>query len=278
MKNTTNKTETFELYLKREEKSGATVEKYVRDVGAFLLWAGKRELTRELVLEYKERLKDELAVSSVNSVISSLNCYFEFTGCAELKLKSVRVQKQIFARRERELTRTEYDKLLTAAKRRCDKRLYLLLQTICSTGIRVSELRYITVAAIARGQATIELKGKSRVILLPRELCKLLKRYVDEKKIKSGSIFVSKRGKALDRSNIWKMMKSLCADAGVAKSKVFPHNLRHLFARTYYAIERDIARLADILGHSSIETTRIYTMETGDVHRRQVERLGLLRC
>lgn len=270
--------EAFGSYLRSEEKSGATVEKYVRDVSVFLHWAGKRELTRELVLEYKERLKGELAVSSVNSAISSLNRYFEFTERAELRLKSVRVQRQIFARRERELSRGEYDKLLSAAKRRSDRRLFLLLQTICSTGIRVSELRYITVAAIARGQANIELKGKSRVILLPRELCKLLKRYVDDRKIKSGSVFVSKRGKPLDRSNIWKMMKSLCADAGVAKSKVFPHNLRHLFARTYYAIEKDIARLADILGHSSIETTRIYTMETGEIHRRQVERLGLLRC
>ena len=151
------------------------------------------------------------------------------------------------------------------------------MQTICACGIRVSELRYITMSAIKIGMAEINLKGKMRVIIIPDDLCKILKTYAKEQKISSGSIFVSKNGNPLDRSNIWKLMKALCDSADVPKNKVFPHNLRHLFARTYYSLEKDIVRLADILGHSSVETTRIYTMETGETHRRQIQKLGLLR-
>lgn len=176
------------------------------------------------------------------------------------------------------MSKTEYEKLLKAAKKKNNEQLNLLMQTICSTGIRVSELRAITVSSVKCRQATINCKGKMRVIILPNELCKMLMRYIKERNIISGPVFVTRNGKPLDRSNIWRLMKNLCDDAGVSKSKVFPHNLRHLFARTYYSIEKDIVRLADILGHSSVNTTRIYTMENGEIHRKQIQKLGLLRC
>ena len=193
-------------------------------------------------------------------------------------MKSLKIQKQVFASKDKELTKEEYDKLLDAARSKKNERLYLLMQTICSTGIRVSELKFITVAAVSSGVAEIRCKGKFRQVFLPKKLCKILTEYIRERKIKSGAVFISKNGKPLDRSNIWADMKKLCEVAGVSKDKVFPHNLRHLFARTYYSLQKDIVRLADILGHSNVNTTRIYTMEIGDVHRKQIERLGLLRC
>ena len=173
---------------------------------------------------------------------------------------------------------SEYERLLTAAKDKRNERLYYLMQTIASTGLRVSEIKYVTCDAVEKEQATISCKGKIRQIFLPRKLCKLLKEYIKKQNITSGTVFVSRNGKPLNRSNIWKMLKNLCETADVSKSKVFPHNLRHLFARTYYSIEKDIVRLADILGHSSVNTTRIYTMETGEVHRKQIEKMQLLRC
>lgn len=193
-------------------------------------------------------------------------------------MKSLKIQKQIFASKEKELTKAEYNRLLEAAKSRKNERLYLLMQTICSMGIRVSELRFVTVAAVNCGVADINCKGKLRRVFLPKALCKILAQYIKKQKIKSGSVFVTKNGKQLDRSNIWSDMKKLCEFAGVSKDKVFPHNLRHLFARTYYSLQKDIVRLADILGHSSVNTTRIYTMETGEAHKKQIEKLGLLRC
>ncbi len=269
--------EKFENYLIDEEKSSATKKKYMRDIRAFCKWCAGCELDKRKVLAYKEYLVNHFAPASANSVLSSLNSFFEFNQWYELKVKMLKIQKQIFAQKDKELTKAEYERLLSAAKAKSNERLYLLMQTICSSGIRVSELQHITVEAIKLKKATINCKGKMRVVILPTELCRMLTTYVKEKKITSGPVFITKTGKPLDRSTIWKMMKALCEHAGVSKHKVFPHNLRHLFARTFYTIQKDIVRLADILGHSSVNTTRIYTMETGEIHRRQIQKLGLLR-
>ncbi len=274
---TEDRIEAFRSFLIDEEKSTATLEKYVRDVKVFFKWHDGGELNKQAVLRYKEHLTKTFAPASVNSVLSSLNSFFEFCSWYGLKVKMLKIQRRIFANREKELTKAEYGRLLDAAKAKKNERLYYLMQTICSSGIRVSELKHITVEAVKARQATICCKGKMRVVILPRELCRMLTDYAKRKKITGGPVFVTKNGKPLDRSTIWKMMKSLCEDAGVMKDKVFPHNLRHLFARTYYSLQKDIVRLADILGHSSINTTRIYTMEAGDVHRRQIQKLGLLR-
>lgn len=268
----------FKTYLMNEEKSKATIEKYIRDTMAFLSWLAERELCKSSVLEYKERVMGLYAPRSVNSIISSLNAFFEFICRVDCKVKTLKIQKCIFADKEKELTKAEYNRLLTAAKNKNNDRLYYLMQTICATGIRVSELKYITTNAVHTGRAIINCKGKMRTVFLPKQLCRMLKEYIKRHKISAGSIFVTKTGRPIDRGNIWADMKKLCEDAGVSKDKVFPHNLRHLFARTYYSLEKDIVRLADILGHSSVETTRIYTMETGEIHRMQIEKMHLLRC
>lgn len=268
----------FKEYLIDEEKSKATIEKYIRDLTVFVCWLGGAELNKTMVLGYKEYIISKYAPASVNSILSSLNSFFDFIGEYGLKVKNLKIQKQIFAKNEKELTKAEYDRLLAAAKAEGNQKLNLLMQTICATGIRVSELKYITVEVLKDGRADVNMKGKMRVIIIPKELCRMLKKYAAEQKISSGSIFVTKTGRPLDRTNIWKLMKSLCESANVDKGKVFPHNLRHLFARTFYSIEKDIVRLADILGHSSVNTTRIYTMDTWEICRRQVQRLGLLRC
>ena len=261
-----------------EERADATVEKYLRDVKAFMLWLADKEADKSAVIAYKAYLGECYAPASVNSIISSLNSFFTFFGWYELKIKTLKIQRRIFTSSEKELTKSEYERLLRAAKSKQNERLYLLMQTICSTGIRVSELRYITVAAVQAGRAEINCKGKRRSVFLSDKLCKVLRRYVQAQKIKSGSVFVTKNGMPLDRSNIWSDMKRLCAVAGVSKEKVFPHNLRHLFARTYYSVQKDIVRLSDILGHASVNTTRIYTMESGEIHRKQLQHLGLLLC
>lgn len=273
---TLNLVERFRMHLKNEEKASATVEKYISDVLAFKKWSNGTKVSKQLLLEYKAFLKNSFAPASVNSILSSLNSFFAFLGEFDLRIKLLKIQKHIFSGKE--LTKPEYERLLCAAKKRENSRLYYLMQTICSTGIRVSELRYITVEALKERQATISCKGKLRVVILPDALCKMLNKYIKERKIKSGAIFVTKNGRPLDRSNICHDMKKLCESAHVPREKVFPHNLRHLFARTYYSIQKDIVRLADILGHSSINTTRIYTVESGDVHRKQIQRLGLLIC
>ncbi len=279
LKKITNKLITeFKTYLAEEEKSDATMDKYIRDVTTFMNWLKNDELTKIKVLEYKKEIIENYAPSSVNSILSSLNSFFDYNEWHECKVKTLKIQRQIFANKNKELTKSEYERLLKAALNKKNKRLYYLMQTICSSGLRVSELKYVDINAVKTGQALINCKGKMRVVILPKELCRMLKGYIKEQGITSGSVFVSKNGKPLDRSNIWKMLKALCNCAGVSKDKVFPHNLRHLFARTYYSLEKDIVRLADILGHSSINTTRIYTMESGAVHRRHIEKLGLLRC
>ncbi len=269
--------EKFKEFLMNEEKASATLEKYMRDIKAFYLWTSGAELDKRKVLDYKEYLIGKFAPASVNSVLSSLNSFFEYNNWYDMKVKMLKIQKQIFAQKDKELSKAEYERLLAAAKSKNNEKLYLLMQTICSSGIRVSELQFITVEAIKLKKATINCKGKMRIVILPAELCRMLTEYAKKQKITSGSVFVTKTGKPLDRSAIWKMMKALCESARVSKDKVFPHNLRHLFARTFYTIQKDIVRLADILGHSSVNTTRIYTMETGDVHRRQIQSLGLLR-
>ena len=268
----------FKTYLIEEEKSENTIDKYIRDVTFFMIWLTSREVTKILALEYKKELCEKYAPASVNAAISSLNSFFEFTGWHDIRIKALKIQRQIFSNKDKELTKAEYERLLTAAKNKKNERLYLLMQTICSTGIRVSELKFVTCEAVKKGQAVISCKGKMRTIFLPKELCRMLKEYIKEQGIKGGSVFVSRNGKPLDRSYIWKMLKNLCEAAGVSKDKVFPHNFRHLFARTYYSLQKDIVRVADILGHSSVETTRIYTIETGDICRRQIQKLGLLRC
>lgn len=267
----------FKYYLIDEEKSENTIDKYIRDVTFFEKWLCSREVTKILALEYKKELCEKYAPASVNGAISSLNSFFSFTEWHDIRIKSLKIQKQIFSSKDKELTKAEYEKLLTAAKTKKNQKLYYLMQTICSTGIRISELRYITTSAVHSGQATINCKGKMRVVILPKELCRMLKSYIKDNNIKSGSVFVTRTGKPLDRSFVWKLLKSICEDAGVSKDKVFPHNFRHLFARTYYGLQKDIVRLADILGHSSVNTTRIYTMSTDDICRRQIQKLGLLR-
>ena len=278
---TNGKIQAFCEYLISEEKSRATIEKYLRDINTFMQWKTKScisAIDKGVILAYKDYLCEHYAVSSVNSMLSSLNSFFDFCEWHELKVKTVKLQRKIFAPKEKELTRAEYTRLLRTAKDKNNQRLYLLLQTICSTGIRVSELRFITFQSLSRGYAEINCKGKRRTVFLPDELCRMLKVYAQSIKIKSGPVFVTRNGNPLDRSNIWSDMKKLCREANVSEKKVFPHNLRHLFARTYYSIQKDIVRLADLLGHSSVNTTRIYTMESGDVHRRQIQKLGLLRC
>ena len=267
----------FKEYLIEEEKSQATTEKYVRDITAFFKKVSNCELNKSIILKYKQYLTENYAPASVNSMLSSINSFFEFNEWHTLKVKMLKIQKQIFADKSKELTKAEYEKLLDAAKSLKNKKLYYIMQTICSSGIRVSELRAITAEAVKNCRATIKSKGKMRIIILPKDLCKILTQYEKEQKITSGPVFVTKNGKPIDRFTIWKMMKALCEKAKVDKNKVFPHNLRHLFARTYYTLQKDIVRLSDILGHSSINTTRIYTMETGEIHSRHIQKLGLLR-
>lgn len=267
----------FAVYLKSEEKSENTIEKYMRDVRAFCAYVGEAEMTKETVIAYKNKLLSEnYAARSINSVLASINSLLSFLGWADLKVKSIKLQRQIYCPEEKELTKAEYIRLVNTAKQKGNERLNLLIQTICGTGIRVSELQYITVEAVKCNEAVVSLKGKTRSVFIVRELQKKLLRYAAEQKISSGAIFITRSGKPMSRTNIWREMKSLCVEAGVNPQKVFPHNLRHLFARTFYGIEKDIAKLADILGHSSINTTRIYIITTGNEHRQRMENMRLI--
>ncbi len=267
----------FANYLRDGEKSENTTEKYVRDVRAFARNTGNEVITKKTVIEYKSRLlKSGYAPRSVNSMLASLNALFTYLGWNELKLRSIKIQRQLYCPKEKELTKAEYMRLVAAAKQGGNERLSLIIQTICGTGIRVSELRYITVEAVKTGEATVSLKGKTRSVFIVKELQKKLLRYIAKQKITSGAIFITRSGKPMSRTNIWREMKNLCEEAEVNPKKVFPHNLRHLFARTFYGIEKDIAKLADILGHSSINTTRIYIISSGTEHRRRMERMHLI--
>ena len=274
---TENRIADFSAYLRSEEKSENTVEKYLRDVQAFAEYLGGAEITKGKVIAYKSRLLAEnYAVRSINSMLASLNSLFSFLGWSDCKVKSIKLQRQIYCPEEKELTKAEYMRLVNAAKQKGNERLNLILQTICGTGIRVSELQYITVEAAKRGEAVVSLKGKTRTVFIVKELQKKLLRYAAEQNIQSGAIFITRTGKPMSRTNIWREMKGLCEQAEVNPQKVFPHNLRHLFARVFYGIEKDLAKLADILGHSSINTTRIYIISTGDEHRRRMEHMRLL--
>ena len=267
----------FKKFLQNEEKSKNTIEKYIRDVKSFTEYINNAVVTKETVISYKNKLLSEkYAIRSINSMIASLNSMFSFLGWDDCKVKSIKLQRQIYCPENKELTKAEYMRLVNTAKRKGNERLNLLLQTICGTGIRVSELQFITVDAVKNGEAVVSLKGKTRSVFIVRELQKKLLRYVAEQGIKSGAIFITRNGKPMSRTNIWREMKSLCEQAGVNPNKVFPHNLRHLFARTFYGIEKDIAKLADILGHSSINTTRIYIITTGNEHRQRMENMRLV--
>lgn len=267
----------YKKYLREEEKSENTIEKYLRDVRAFAVYLSGVEVTKGTVIAYKGKLLSEnYTVRSVNSMLASLNSLFVFLGWEDCKVKSIKFQRQIYCPEEKELTKAEYMRLVKTAKQKGNERLNLILQTICGTGIRVSELQYITVEALKNGKAVVSLKGKTRSVFIVKDLRKKLLRYAAEQKNLSGAIFITRTGKPISRTNIWREMKGLCKQAGVNPSKVFPHNLRHLFARVFYDIEKDIAKLADILGHSSINTTRIYIISTGNEHRRRMENMRLI--
>ena len=275
MKLSTDKIEEYADYLYQEEKSAATLEKYLRDAKTFGIYANGNEITKELVLGWKKQLIESgYAVQSINSMLASVNSLLVFLGLSNCKVKNIRTQRQTYCAEDQELTKAEYLRLLAASKQ--NEQLNLVIQTICGTGIRVSELRYFTVEAVRHGEVTVDCKNKTRTIIVPGKLKNILINYAKRQGIIAGAIFVTRSGKDLNRSNIWSAMKKLCETAGVKPSKVFPHNLRKLFARTFYGIEKDIAKLADILGHSSINTTRIYIMTTGVEHRRKIERLGLI--
>ncbi len=267
----------FKKNMKTEEKSQATIEKYLRDTKQFLEELGEgSEITKDRVIAYKESLAERYAVTSANSKVAAVNCFLRTAGCEGCSVKSFKVQKNVFRTKERELTKEEYIRLVKTAQRHGKRQLGMLIQTICATGIQISELPYVTVEALYTRRAVVSLKGKTRIVLLPAELCRELTAYVRAENIRSGSIFVTRNGKPLDRSNIFHSMKKLCEDAEVDRDKVFPHNLRHLFAVTYYKAEKDVCHLADILGHSSINTTRIYTIISCEEQEQQINGLGLL--
>ena len=260
----------YERYLREEEKSEATIEKYVRDVQAFMRFLGERKLCKEEMIAYKQSLQKDYAPASINSMLVAVHRFLGYINRQDCCVKLLKVQKNLFTNEEKELTKAEYFRLINVSR---NSQLSLVMQTICGTGIRISELKNITVEAVIAGKAKIFCKNKTRIILIPTKLQKILKKYAKKSGIKSGPVFVTKTGRPLNRSNVWKAMKALCEKANVASQKVFPHNLRHLFARTFYSMENDIVRLADILGHSSINTTRIYTLETGNQHRRMIEQV-----
>lgn len=259
-----------------QEKRVATIEKYIRDIRAFSVYTQDKTITKEIVIAYKSHLQENYAVRSVNSMLASINSLFAFLNWFDLRVKSLKLQQKVFCSEEKELTKAEYKRLCDVAKQKKNQRLNLIIQTICATGIRVSELQYITIEAVKCGEAVVNCKSKTRSVFIIKKLKQNLLRYAAEQGIKSGMIFVTKNGKPINRTNIWREMKSLCKDANVNSQKVFPHNLRHLFARTFYGIEKDIAKLADILGHSSIDTTRIYIISTGTEHRRRMENMHLI--
>ncbi len=266
----------FETELRNDEKSGSTIEKYLRDIRHFSEFSNGRHIDKALVLAYKAQLEKEYALASANSMLAAINSFFKFAGWYDCCVKQFKVQRKTYCSEESELTKQEYIALVRTAEHQKNERLSLLIQTICGTGIRVSELSFITVEAIRCGEAVVSCKGKSRTVFIVKDLCTKLQRYAREHNITSGTIFITKTGKPMNRSNIWREMKTLCEQAGVNPNKVFPHNLRHLFARTFYGIEKDIAKLADILGHTSINTTRIYIITTGAEHRRKLENMRLI--
>lgn len=273
----TDHLENYRMHLMEEERCCGTIEKYLRDIRSFLRFLGAKEVTKERVTAWKEYLSEQgYAPVTINSMLSAVNGFFGYMGWHEYRVKFLRVQRKIFREPGRELNREEYGKLLAAARTKGQERLALVMETICATGIRVSEVKYITVETARAGRAEISLKGKIRTILLPGKLCKKLLKYAGKNRIREGSVFITRSGGQLSRCQIWQEMKRLCAQAGVTSTKVFPHNLRHLFATVFYRACKDIVQLADILGHCSIETTRIYLISSGREHARRLDRLGLV--
>ena len=267
----------FSEYLQSNERAPGTIEKYLRDVSAFRTWLGNRSVTKELTAEWKERLlENNHAPVTVNSMLAAVKSLFRFAGWEDCQVKFLKLQRRLFRDAGRELSRAEYERLVETAANLSRPRLALLMEAICGTGVRVSEVRYLTVEAVQAGRADISLKGKIRTILFPNKLCRKLLKYARKQKITSGEIFLTRSGKGMSRRQIWAEMKSLCKRAGVEPSKVFPHNLRHVFAAAFYKSCKDIVRLADVLGHSSVETTRIYLLTTGVEHAQMLERLGLV--
>ena len=266
----------YETALREAEKSAATMEKYLHHVRQFVAHDAGRRIDKALVLEYKTRLGKLYAPSSANAALAAVNGFLRFWGFESCCVRPFKVQKKLYCPEEKELSREEYIRLVRVAKEKSSERLALLLEAICATGIRVSELQFITVEAVSQGEAIVTCKGKTRTVFLPAALQKKLRRYIQSQKIQSGSVFITRTGKPMNRSNIWREMKGLCERANVAPSKVFPHSLRHLFARCFYSIDHDVAKLADILGHSNINTTRIYIITTGAEHRRKMETMRLV--
>ncbi len=262
-------------YLKEMERSPRTIEKYAHDIERFSDFVGDMDLTKAIVLCFKDNLRKEMSPVSANSILAAVNSFLKFLEMPQICVKAFKIQRRLFSLKG-ELTEGEYKRLVKAAFKDGNERLALIIQTICATGIRVSELQYITVEAVNLGRAEVSCKGKYRVIFIPEKLRKILLNYIEKENISNGSVFVTKGGKPVDRSNIWRDMKKLCERAHVSPEKVFPHNLRHLFARAFYAVEKDIVRLSDILGHSSVSTTRIYTMDSGREHLRQVNLMNLV--
>ena len=267
----------FARRLAEEERSAGTVEKYLRDAGAFLEWLAGGPVSREAVTGWKAHLvRSGYRPATINSMLAALNTFLRFIGLEDCRVRALRVQRRLFQSEERELSRQEYQRLLDTARTLGRDRLALVMETICAAGIRVSEVRYITAEAVREGRTEIALKGKIRTILLPNKLCRKLLKYAKQQKTASGEIFLTRNGTPLSRRQIWAEMKGVCKYVGVEPSKVFPHNLRHLFATAFYRASRDIVKLADVLGHSSIETTRIYLLTSGAEHQRQLDRLGLV--
>ena len=267
----------FSAHLCKEERCPGTIEKYLRDMRAFAAWLGQRPVSKQSVSEWKEHLIAQgYCATTINSMLAAVFAFFKFVGLDECRTRFLRVQRQIFRGQDKDLSRDEYNRLLSTAQKLGRYRLCLLMETICATGIRVSEVQYITVEAARAGKAVISLKGKIRTIFLPSKLCRKLIKFAKKQKTASGEIFLTKNGKRLSRKQIWYEMKGICERSGVSQSKVYPHNLRHLFARVFYQSSRDVAKLADVLGHSSIETTRIYLIATGSEHIRHLDRLGLV--
>lgn len=267
----------FIQHMERSEYALGSIEKYRRDIFRFAAWLEDGRVRAESAAAWKKHLLDSgYAPVTINSMLVALNSFFKFCGWEECRVKELRIQRRLFREREKELTKEEYTRLLEAAQIVGKERLALLMETICATGIRVSEVKYITVETLALGRAEVALKGKIRTILIPNKLCRKLLKYAQKQKIASGEVFLTRSGRGMSRRQIWAEMKTICKQAGVEGSKVFPHNLRHLFARAFYKAYRDVSKLADVLGHSSVETTRIYLISTGTEHARQMERLGLI--
>lgn len=266
----------YEKALREREKSAATIRQYCRCLVSLRDYLRGSGVSKAVLIAWKQELSARYSAATVNVMLAAVNGFLDFCGWNDCRMKPLRIQREMFCREERELTGREYTRLVNAAGRKKNKRLCLVLQTICATGIRVSELRFITAEAVSSGRAAVCCKGKRRTVFLPKKLCCLLRSYLEKEKRTKGAVFVTKSGNHLDRSNIWREMKHLCAEARVEAEKIFPHNLRHLFARTYYSLEKDLSRLSDILGHSNVNTTRVYTVESGKVHRKQLERMSLV--